>query len=290
VYCYAEHDDMDEFDAQVRAMRQWMLNHGEREKPLILSEYSIIYPYIVEGDSCYLQDEYGQCFTESRVLQFLDNTMSYFDTAVDSVIGNPLDNNRLLQQAAWFSINNDGRVGDVSNLVDRDNPSGPLTSLSATGEKFSDYMQSADLYVNLIPDQVNPVPAYTGGPGLTTTVTLQVEIANNGTIPVTQSFKVSFYKDISPKKEIASVVISNSMLPEGMLAGCVRRSIQASVEWSGLTPGIHPYWVEIDSENQVAEDPPGGGGEDDNLSMALVLVDQVRAYFPVFALMYEPDQ
>lgn len=290
VYCYAEHDDINEFDVQVRAMRRWMLNHGQREKPLILSEYSIIYPYIVDEGGCYLQDEYGECFTQSRVMQFLDNTMSYFNSAVDPVIGNPLDDDRLIQQTAWFSINNDGTVGDVSNLVEKDNPSGPLTRLSPIGGKFNDYMQLEPLYVNLVPDQMDSIAAFTVGQGSTTSVTLQVDLANNGTIPVTEPFTVSFYEDISPKKEIASVVVSSSMMPEGMLPGCVRRTVKVSVEWSGLSPGIHPFWVEIDSANQIEELTPGGSGEEDNLAMALVLVDQARAHLPFISLSYGQSQ
>ena len=42
VYCFAEHDNMAIFDQQVRAMRTWMKNHGQQNKPLIISEYSLL--------------------------------------------------------------------------------------------------------------------------------------------------------------------------------------------------------------------------------------------------------
>ena len=45
IYCYAEHDDRLIFEQQVRAMRRWMFDHGQSRRPLILSEFSILYPY-----------------------------------------------------------------------------------------------------------------------------------------------------------------------------------------------------------------------------------------------------
>ena len=45
VYCWAEHDDLNVFASQVVAMRTWMKAHGQQNKPLILSEYSLLYPF-----------------------------------------------------------------------------------------------------------------------------------------------------------------------------------------------------------------------------------------------------
>ena len=75
VYCFAEHDDLTIFGEQVVAMRQWMKNHGQQQKPLILSEFSILYPYVDDGDSCYIQDEFGNCFTPERVTSFMDQDL-----------------------------------------------------------------------------------------------------------------------------------------------------------------------------------------------------------------------
>lgn len=52
------------FDEQIRDMRQWMKDHGQQDKPLLLTEFSVLYPYIQDpGGTCFVQDEYGQCFT-----------------------------------------------------------------------------------------------------------------------------------------------------------------------------------------------------------------------------------
>ena len=85
------------FAEQVIAMRQWMADHGQKEKPLFLSEYSILYPYVIDGDTCFLQDEFGQCFTPDRVYDFMTRTFQYLNNeAVDPNLGFSLDNNRLI--------------------------------------------------------------------------------------------------------------------------------------------------------------------------------------------------
>ena len=84
VYCFAEHDDIGIFAEQVVAMRQWMKTHGQQQKPLIITEYSQLYPYIPEGGGCFLMDEYGNCFTELRVTQFLQETVDFLENSKDS--------------------------------------------------------------------------------------------------------------------------------------------------------------------------------------------------------------
>ncbi len=87
VYCWAEHDSMSAFAGQVVAMRQWMKAHGQQQKPLIISEYSLLYPYELDAGGCYLQDEYGKCFTPDRVVKFLNASMSYLETTADPALG-----------------------------------------------------------------------------------------------------------------------------------------------------------------------------------------------------------
>ncbi|NIP24915.1 MAG: hypothetical protein GWO38_14140, partial [Phycisphaerae bacterium] len=113
VYCIAEHDDMNVFNEQVIAMRTWMRDNGQRNKPLILSEFSILYPYVDDGPTCWLEDEFGNCFTPQRVTNFLNSSFNYLKNPVDPNLGYPKDGNRLIQQSLWFSVNNQGAVGNV---------------------------------------------------------------------------------------------------------------------------------------------------------------------------------
>jgi len=121
VYCVAEHDSMEVFAEQVVAMRTWMRDHGQRQKPLILSEYSILYPYYdPPGQACGLQDENGKCFDPERVKSFMANSFNYLETeAFDSELGYSLDNDRLVQQWNWFSIYHQF-IGHASNLISAD--------------------------------------------------------------------------------------------------------------------------------------------------------------------------
>jgi len=282
VYCIAEHDDMEIFDQQVRAMRGWMRSHNQQNKPLIISEYSILYPYVPDpGGTCWLQDEYGECFTPTRIVNYLNETMSYFEAAKDPVIGYPLDDFRLVQQTAWFSINNEDRVGNVSDLVDDDKNNGSLIGLSVVGEIFEVHASSKTLYVNL---RLGDLPTPVGRviePAQSTSVTLWVDVGNNGTIAVTESFSVTFYANITPTEVIGIVNVPVLELPEQELAGCARRQYRVSVDWTGLVSGTHPYWVEVDSGNQIEENIPGGDGEEDNIARGIVLIDQDRFFFPL---------
>ena len=151
VYCWAEHDDLSAFAQQVVAMRTWMKQHGEQNKPLILTEYSQLYPST-------MQDEYGNFFTPARVTSFLNRTFDYLESAADPNLGFPLDGNRLVQQWMWFAVNASG-AGAVSNLVTND-----LTTLTQPGEAFRSAVAGRATYINLVPRQVTtraglmPVP------------------------------------------------------------------------------------------------------------------------------------
>ena len=85
-----EHDSLVLVENQVRLMRAWMAEHGQREKPLIVSEYGILMP-----------PEYG--FTPSRVIRFLVGSFDLFRQLQDPERGYPPDGNRLVQRWVWFS-------------------------------------------------------------------------------------------------------------------------------------------------------------------------------------------
>jgi hypothetical protein len=82
---------------------------GEQDKPLIISEYSVLYG-----------DDYG--FDYPRVRDYLYATFDYMTTATDPSLGYPADCNRLVQRWAWYSLNDDGFEGYPSqhHLFDPD--------------------------------------------------------------------------------------------------------------------------------------------------------------------------
>ena len=126
LYSIDDHDNMDIFHEQIRAFRIWMNDHGERNKPLIVSEYGILFP-----------EDLG--FDEARVEAFMLATFDYFMNTKISWLGYPADDNRLVQAWNWYSLDDDQFEGYNSHnhLLD------PSTKqLTALGRAYRDYTGS----------------------------------------------------------------------------------------------------------------------------------------------------
>ena len=268
VYCFAEHDDMSVFSEQVVAMRQWMKQHGQQQKPLMLTEYSILYPHEIDKDSCWLQDEFGNCFTPDRVSTFMVNSFNYLDGARDSSLGYALDDSRLVQDWFWFGVYPE-RVGDVSGLVKSD-----LSTLTLVGETYRDYVNAEPASMNLIVERVPDATATTWEDN-TATAKLSVRFRNNGNTAVNSPFNVTFYQDAAHTEPIGSATISP------LVRGCALSSYVASVTWSGLTPGAHQFWVAVDSSNVIDESSPDKA---DNFGTGYVRVHKYGSLLPVIRL------
>jgi hypothetical protein len=265
VYCFAEHDDMTIFAQQIVAMRTWMKNHGQQNKPLILSEYSILWPYTIDpGGGCYLQDENGNCFTPQRVNQFMTSTFNYLETAADPALGYPLDGNHLVQRWMWFSAYM-GPGAPMGNLL-----ASSLDVLTPVGVHFQTEVNSRVGYVNLLPGTVNGFAGPTNTPGGTGTALLSVDVLNNGSISVLTPVTVTFYADSGLLQPIGEATINAGV------AGCRSRSTRVFTSWAGLSVGTHPFWVKVDSSNTVSE-----SDESDNVAMGTVTVNQYGTYLPV---------
>lgn len=264
VYCYAEHDDMNIFAEQVRTLRQWMKAHGQQNKPLLLTEFSILYPYILDPGSCFLQDENGNCFTPQRVSNFMQNAFNYLNNAQDPNIGYPLDNNRLVQAWAWFSIYNEG-VGEASNLYAEN-----ITTKTLIGTTMANYVWSEPTYKDLIVESAESAIVFTGN-NATATAKLTTSFRNSGNVAVESPFKVTFYADANLTQPIGDVTINAD------LVGCAVKNLTASVNWSDLEPGVYPYWVFVDSGNTIPETPSSNAN---NIKKGWVFVDPNQTMLP----------
>lgn len=269
VYCFADHDNLEFFERQIRDMRTWMKKHGHRNKPLLITEYSILYNYELDPGGCFLMDEYGNCFDQARVSNHLRNTFDkVYGTSElsDPNLGLPQDNNRLVQQVMWFAMYTT-LPGKVSNLY----TSEALTSTSAVGKAFQAETAERTLTPNLLPLNAASVTGFITPPASTTTVTLSVDIVNNGDVLATSPVTVTFYDDeaMTPADVIDSDTISN-------IEGCAHRPVTASVEWSGLPSGVHQYWVKIDSGSNLVEI-----SELDNTASGLVIIDPGQNFLPI---------
>jgi hypothetical protein len=246
VYCYYEHDSMDWFTWQIVAMRQWMKEKGQQNKPLIISEYSVLFPYLETNGDCGLKDEYGQCFTPARVSNYMTNTFNYMESATNPNLGYPQDNYRLVQQWMWFAFYYDDPQGTANRLVEVGVDSEGneiITGFSPIGETFKNYVAGQNRYSNIIIGSVSTPVVQTGQVTDTITVTLSAAVYNNGNVWNTAPITAEFFADQALTQPIGSTI-----LPAESIAGCARQSQIVSVEWTGLEPGTHPYWVRVGNQ------------------------------------------
>ncbi|MEX1019310.1 MAG: hypothetical protein WDZ49_06605 [Litorilinea sp.] len=131
------HIDMAIFDAQIRAFRQWMKDRGQQDKPLIVSEYGVLFP----NDAIFLN--YNLYYAETGsfnynlpdpIVNFMLATFNYFMTARDCEIGFVQDNCRLVQGWNWFSLNVNNGFNVHGSLVSDDG-----TALTPAGQAFGEF-------------------------------------------------------------------------------------------------------------------------------------------------------
>lgn len=266
VYCYAEHDDLNVFTTQVRAMRQWMKDHGQQNKPLLLTEFSILYPYEIDaGGTCFLQDEFGNCFTPQRISNFMSATFDFLNSARDPELGYPLDNGRLIQRSMWFSVYFD-QEGASSNLAQANR-----VTLTQVGQTFKTRVLAEGRSRNLVAEKPLPVRAAVEG-NATTTARLTATFRNNGNEAVKQPFKVSFYRNAQLTQLIGSVTV------QPPITGCATLPHTVSVPWPGLGKGTHNYWIFVDSGAAIPELPANNA---DNIVQGTVTVFESQLRLPV---------
>lgn len=122
LYEIEDNGDIEILKSQVMAFRRWMADQGLRDRPLIVTEFSILMP-----------PEYG--FPLERVRAFMIAAFEFLMTATDGDVGYPPDGNRLVQRWAWYSVADSAY--STGNLFDPD--TGQITAL---GETFAAYAAS----------------------------------------------------------------------------------------------------------------------------------------------------
>ena len=85
-------DDPRYFRDAVENMRQFMKDHGQQDKPLIISEYGMMQT-----------EDHG--FTVDRVNEYMTNTFLYLFDATSTSLGMPGDGYRMVQRWNWFALN-----------------------------------------------------------------------------------------------------------------------------------------------------------------------------------------
>jgi hypothetical protein len=121
LYEIEDHGDLEVFKQQIVDFRRWMKERGERNKPLIVSEYGILMP-----------EDYG--FPHEMVRDFMYESFDYFLTATDESLGYPADGNRLVQRWAWYSLS-DTRY-PTGNLFDPE-----TKEITPLGRDYGSYLE-----------------------------------------------------------------------------------------------------------------------------------------------------
>ncbi len=106
-----DHNDLNLVRGQIELMRRRMRDHGQQDKPLIISEYGILLP-----------SNYG--FPLHEVVDFMWGSFDLFNSLRDPDLGLPEDDYRLVQRWVWFSTRYD--LYPTGDLFNPDDSAGPL--------------------------------------------------------------------------------------------------------------------------------------------------------------------
>jgi hypothetical protein len=239
LYDIRDSDNLAAFKQQITTFRRWMRDHGERDKPLVISEYGVLMPTWVE-------DEDGQTFTPERVRDFMYGSFDYLQNATDPALGCPADKNRLVQRWIWFSLDADPEVfgGNLFDLTTQ--------QMSPLGRHWAAYVNDPtrmpEPHVNLY-----PVRAWTHAASdekladaaatAHVTMTLQVLIGNSGSLPLLRNFVVRAENEAG--QSLGEVAVPG--------LSCCGGSVTVSITWRNVPPGEHRVRIRVDPANKVAE-------------------------------------
>ncbi|MBX3010550.1 MAG: hypothetical protein KF832_03545 [Caldilineaceae bacterium] len=134
-----QHINRNVFDKQIRNMRQWMKERGQQQKPLIVTEYGVLYTAI----PCSKPNSSGGCddpnwvdLSDPQVIHdFMLWTFDYFADTSDCTIGYEADGCRLVQRWAWFSLEDVGWNFNAHGALFDRNTGQPTTA----GELYRQY-------------------------------------------------------------------------------------------------------------------------------------------------------
>jgi hypothetical protein len=248
-----------------------MYNHGQQNKPLIVSEYGVLMPdWVSPGD-----------FTPEAVRDsFMYPSFNFFQNATDTVTGYPADSYRLVQRWNWYSLDDDsgGWASGAFNQTYNGNlfhsglygPFSGTMGIAPLGTYWQTYINnslSVPTYVDLQPMRVwtdPPAPFWDGTP---VTATIYVEAANSGSTNGTEPFSVTI-QSMDDGSILGQSVISS-------LGGCGKTAV-ITATWTNLVSGTHYLSVTVDSGNVITE-----SNKANNQLRATVLVATYRTFLPV---------
>jgi len=114
------------FRQLVVEFRQWMKVKGFQDKALIISEYGVLQP------STYIAPDEEESTGDQLLITFMRESFSFLLNEKNPELGYPADENRLVQQWLWFSLN----APVNGHLFSSEDP----TEITKFGSTFRDYV------------------------------------------------------------------------------------------------------------------------------------------------------
>ncbi|MGB9777521.1 MAG: CARDB domain-containing protein [Anaerolineae bacterium] len=247
LYDIQDNDNIEIFRQHIERFRQWMADRGYQNCPLIVTEFGVQMPY-----------DFG--FPPERVNVYMNATFDYLMTAT-SPLGYPADEYRLVQRWAWYSLADNHYNGWLFD---------PETKARTVfGDNFATYTSRIAPTVNLAPVRIwtEPIAPFSSEEAIS--LTLYVEIVNNGNIATVNPVLVRFYEGLPDD----GVQIGSDQFASP-LDGCASKA-RIAVHWANVTPGVHPISVIVDPQDSVAE-----SDESDNILRGDILVATSRLWLP----------
>jgi hypothetical protein len=235
LYDWWQWSDINLLKQHLPEMRQWMAARGERDKPLIITEFGVLVP----DDGTYCGP--GGCITQETSRDYLQQTFSYFLTTTNPNTGFPADSNRIVQAWAWYSLYDYRYGGDLVY------PDPPTYTLTLAGQAFAQLTSQhrtayADLY---------PIPLITPS------------LPSSGTDPVTVSLTVQLDNRGNRSVQPVPVRFTHYDYATGQLLSTTDLTVsQVLTRYAGLQPQVSHVWTltatatytlafEIDPEHTV---------------------------------------
>jgi|GEM_PF-443184 len=257
LYCVRDMDSIEIFKQRIRAFREWMAEKGERNKPLIVTEYGVLFP---EDYS----DEDGQKLSAERVSVFMQSTFDFFLNETDPLIGYPYDEDRLVQRWAWFSLSSPPYYWG-GTLFD------PATkALRLLGSDFQAYTGALTPTVDLSVARAFVEPLVFWYEDAPVTATLKAVVSNAGNISTSLPITVTFYDGL-PGEPGGSPIGGMQVVTTG-LRGCADYEV-VETEWPGLLAGAHKFYVVVEHADEQHSD--------NNVAEGVVLVANSRVFLPL---------
>lgn len=235
----AEQWDLNLFKEQMVDMRQWMKDNGYQQKPLMVSEYGLLLP-----------DVFYQPNGEAESVTFMTSTFDYMLNEKNAALGYAADDNRLVQQFAWFSLNYpkfdfETYEGLNGALFYRD-----TDTLTALGQAFVDFTEP--LIVETVDLHVGNIQLSSSSPISTTlnpTVTVSAELLNTGGVVARDTLVTLWNGD----PQAGGVQIATAPLLN-VLPACQDR-YTINFEWGvlSLPTGEYDLYITAEAANATLE-------------------------------------